>query len=218
MRAIINNTKNVIEKTKWYSYHLEHKKEAKKILKNIESVKGKLSTKNKKLCKEYAKDVLGHKKYAPWLFVYSAYAQKFEEGWIPDNYYGEFVVPKINGEYGKLCNRNAIIGELLELSNPMDICYYINNLFLDTNFEVLSEEKIKKILFANRQKVVYKLEDSRQGKGIFFFDEKNFNLNKIKKLGNGVFQNFIEQHPFFMKFSKSAVANIRFTTICDDKG
>ena len=218
MRPAINTAKRIIENSKFYVYHKEQNKGAKKFLKNIEQEKGKLSDVNKKLCLEYSYDIFGSKIYAPWLFVYCAYSRVFKEGWIPDNYYGSVVVPAINGEYGQICNRNAVISKLIVEFDSLDICYYANNLFIDTNCNVLSESKLIKTIFSQTKKVVFKLEDSRQGKGIYFFDKNSFDVNVIKQLGNGVFQKYIEQHEFFSNFTKSSVATIRITSVSDSYG
>ncbi|MDG1730911.1 MAG: sugar-transfer associated ATP-grasp domain-containing protein [Algibacter sp.] len=201
-----------------YIYHSEQNEEAYRIRRLVENEKGKLSSKNIKLCKEYALDIFGNKKYTPWLMTYCAYSHEFKEGWIPDNYYGEYVVPALNGEYGTVCNRALVINKLLNDKNSTDIGYYINNLFLSTSNEVLDVEAFKKLLFENNVKVVFKIENSLQGKGIYFFDEKSFDVNYIKQLGNGVFQSFIKQHSFFNQFNDSAVATIRLTSVCKDDG
>jgi len=218
MRPIINTTKNVIKKAKVFAYHKEQNKTALRILKTIEKEKGALHPNDKSMCTEYAIDVFGHKKYAPWLYAYCAHAKKFKEGWIPDNYYGEVVVPSFNGPYGKISNRNAVINTLLSDYDSLDICYYVNHLFLNSNCDVLNEEQVKTNLFKNNDKVVFKLEDSRQGKGVYFFSNKTFNLKTINNLGNGVFQNYIEQHSFFNEFANSSVATIRLTSVCDNNG
>lgn len=218
MRPIIDTAKNVIEKAKVYAYHKEQNRNARKYLNSIESEKGKLDHKLKNLCVEYAKDIFLDEKYAPWLFVYCANAQDFKEGWMPDNYYGEIVLPNMNAEYGKICNRKSVVSRLLNESNSLDICFFVNNLFLSTDNEFIDKRNIKSFLFSQNKKIVFKQENSRQGKGVYFFDEKSFNIANIKKLGNGVFQSYIDQHPFFSDFSKSAVATIRLTSICNNNG
>ncbi|WP_083994046.1 sugar-transfer associated ATP-grasp domain-containing protein, partial [Gelidibacter algens] len=132
--------------------------------------------------------------------------------------YGTVVVPSINGYYGNVCNRNAVISRLLEKSDSLDISYYVNHLFLNTNFQIINDENLKKLLFTKNKKVVYKVENSFQGKGIYIFDEKSFDIKVIKRLGNGVFQIYIEQHPFFSDFNNSSVATIRITTTSEDNG
>lgn len=218
MAAVKDIAKTMFEKGKMYAFHKEQNNYAEKILKVIESEKGKLNPKNIKLCKDYAKETFGSEKYAPWLFVYSAFAREFKEGWIPDNYYGEIVVPGLKGEYGFLCNRSAVISKLVEEKDSLDLCYFVNHLFFNTDYEIINEDKIKKNLFSQNKKVVYKLENSFQGKGIYILKEESFDVNIIKKLGNGVFQSYIDQHSFFSEFNNSSVATIRITSISDDNG
>ena len=74
--------KKILQKTRNYMYHKAHKKRAMEILKSLETEKGKTNPRFIRLSKEYAKDVFGSEKYAPWLFTYSAMAGEFKEGWI----------------------------------------------------------------------------------------------------------------------------------------
>ncbi|WP_431108828.1 sugar-transfer associated ATP-grasp domain-containing protein [Winogradskyella poriferorum] len=210
--------KSLIEKSKSFVYHKEHHIYASKVLKVIESQRGKLDSKNKKLCKEYASDVFGHKKYAPWLITYSSFHNEFKEGWIPDNYYGEIVVPKIKGNYGEICNRTLILNKLIDRKFSTHIGYYINDLFVDLDNIYYQFENFKEMLFKNNSKIVFKAESSFQGKGVYVFNETSFNYDNIKKLGDGVFQKYIEQHQFFNQFNKSAVATIRLTSARNKEG
>ena len=61
-----------------------------------------------KLSNEYACDIFGWIGFSPWLYVYSALAQTFKEGWIPDNYYGKIVVPALKGDYGKIADLKSL--------------------------------------------------------------------------------------------------------------
>jgi len=210
--------KSIIEKSKSYVYHKEQNITALKVLKIIENQKGKLSDKNRKLCKEYALDIFEHKKYAPWLMTYCSYTNEFKEGWIPDNYYGDTVLPLLKGQYGKVTDRNLIINKTINNKYSSDICYFINGLFLNNEDEIIKHKRLKDFLFNNDERIIFKTEISFQGKGIYFFDKNTFDINKIKKLGNGVFRKLIIQHPFFDQFNDSAVGTIRLTTVCNDNG
>lgn len=53
---------------------------------------------------------------------------------------------------------------------------------------------------------------------MFFLEEANFDAEKVKRMGNGVFQQFIEQHPFFDSLMPASVATIRLTTVMDNNG
>lgn len=52
-------------------------------LKNLDQYRGKMDGHVFKLCDDYALDVLGNRRYAPWLYLYAAVSGEFKEGWIP---------------------------------------------------------------------------------------------------------------------------------------
>jgi len=210
--------RKILKKRKSYKYHVNHKNSAMKILKSIETEKGKTNLKNIRLSREYANDILGGVKYAPWLYVYTAMAGEFKEGWIPANYFGYVVVPKLKGDYFEISDRNMITNSLLKLNNSLDICYYVNNLLWSIDYKVLDKKKIKDLLFENNKSIVYKVENSQQGRGVYFFNKENFRFLDLIKLGNGVFQTYINQHRFFSEFTELSVATIRITSSCDDNG
>jgi hypothetical protein len=187
--------------------------EAFEALNAIEQRKGKTDNRLVKLSDEYASEVLGNKKYAPWLYVYSAFTGEFKEGWIPNHYYGKVVCPKIKGDYGRLDNRKMLTNLLLEPKQSLDILYYVNQSFWNTDYKLCDERNIYKLLFDQNDKIVFKIENSNQGLGVYIINKQNFDIGKIKTLGNGVFQKFINQHDFFYQFSKKAVATIRFTSV-----
>ncbi len=218
MSTIRKVVKNSILKVRRFDDNRDRNKAAKKYLKIIENEKGKLSSTNKRLCDEYAKDVLGGKSYAPWLYTYTAFAGKFKEGWIPDNYFGQHVIPNMNADYGLICNNKIAIESLIKITNSIDICYYVNHLFLDGERKVINENIIKDYLFTNQDEIVYKLETSQKGKGIYFFNKVTFDIEIIKSLGNGVFQRYIKQHSYFSNFTQNSVATIRLFSACRDNG
>ena len=207
-------------KIKWHFKHRRDKKRAKKILKKVESYKGKIKPQLIKTCNEYAVEVLGNKVYAPWLYVYSALNNSFKEGWIPDNYYKKEVVPRFKGEYAKLADRNFITPLLFSDEYKLDLGYILNGKFMTFNRDILNYENAKKFLFKNDNKIVYKLENSQSGKGITIFNKKDFDTSFFLRNinSNGVFQKYIDQHAFFSEFTKNSVATLRITTTSDNSG
>ncbi len=199
-------------------FEKRQKQDAKIRLKNIELQKGKTNSKFIKLSDEYAQDVLGSKIYAYWLYVYCAMSGKFKEGWIPDNYFWKIVIPKTQGDYGKLSFQKATTFQLFNIAVFPDIIYFTNGIFYSTDYKVVTENTLKDFLFKSSEVVVFKKDVSMQGLGVFFFNKDSFDLKKIHKLGNGVFQNFINQHSFFSEFTPLSVATIRITTISDKSG
>ncbi|CUS34203.1 sugar-transfer associated ATP-grasp domain-containing protein [Candidatus Nitrospira nitrificans] len=201
-----------------YRYHHDHLTAANRILKSVEGVKGPLSRYIVKHCDEYAIDVLGHRRFAAWLYVYSAIAGRFKEGWIPDNYYGSVVVPKLKGDYGKVSNLKPLNSMIFASHSFPDILSYSNGVFFDTEYRVLPPDSLKDKLFANQNRIVFKSNNSSRGRAIFFFDRESFDPSRIYKLGNGLFQSFINQHEVFQEFTKESVATLRMTTIIEDDG
>ena len=201
-----------------YRYHRHHMTIAKGILKTIEAEKGPLPQRVVKQCNDYAKEVLGHRHFAAWLYVYSAVAGRFKEGWIPDNYYGSVVVPKLKGDYGKVSCLKSLQSTIFSHDSFPDILSYANGVFFDTEYRVLHPNSVKEKLFSGRGKVIFKLDSSEQGKGILFFDRESFEPGKIYKLGNGIFQRVINQHEVFQEFAKESVATLRMTTVIEDDG
>lgn len=199
-----------------YRYHKVHKHAARQILKKIEAAKGKTDKRLIKLSYEYSKEVLGWDGFAPWLHVYSAVNNEFREGWIPDNYFAKVVIPVIDGGYDKLSDHKALARRLFKSDAFPDIAYSVNGLFLNRDSQVIPQNNLKESLFHNRKKVVFKKDNSMQGKGIYILDNSNFSIKKIASLGNGVFQYFIKQHPVFEEMMPDSVATIRLTTFYED--
>ena len=73
-------------------------------------------------------------------------------------------------------------------------------------------------MFRESERIVFKIDDSGQGNGVFIFDRNTFNPDAIRALGNGVMQRFIEQHPVLAAFAPKSVATLRITTVVDDAG
>ena len=215
---IRKSAKRLVKSYLDWSFHLDHKKKAHKILKSIESVKGKTDPKLIKISDEYATDILGWEGYAPWLYVYSAMNNKFKEGWIPDNYYGKIVVPKLKGYYGTISEYNSLTSRLFNSSYLPDCAYYTNGLWISPEYQILSDKEIIEIAFNNNARVVYKIDNSLQGVGVHILEKDNFNIDKLKMLGNGVLQKYIRQHSFFQEIMPSSVVTLRVTSVVDDKG
>jgi hypothetical protein len=171
-----------------------------------------------RLADDYAREVLGHIRYAPWLYVYSALTGAFKEGWIPDNYYGSVVVPSFKGSYGKISSLKAFTNLIFRSDAFPDLAYYANGLFLTPGGSPIAVKDIGEFLFDGREEVVFKVDNSMQGKGIFFLTRKLLDVGKIRSLGNGVFQKRIVQHEIFDEFAPKSVATLRITTAVDDDG
>lgn len=200
------------------AYHSSSKKDALKVLKSLESVNGKTDGKLIKLSDEYASDILGWKGYAPWLYVYSAMNNTFKQGWIPKNYYGKVVVPKLKGNYGLIGDYNALTSRLFTSSCFPVRVYYTNGLWMSPQYQVLSDNEVMDIVTEGSDKFVYKTDKSIRGLGVYIIEKNKLNLKKLKELGNGVLQEYIHQHSFFQDIIQSSVATLRITSVINDEG
>ena len=196
-------------------YHYISNSNAHKVLRGIEKNSGKLSLTLKKQADDYAKDVLGWKGYAPWLYVYSAIQEEFKEGWVPDNFYRDKVIDAIQGDYGKVSFLKPLSNRVFSASLGPDIASYINGHWFDSSLQAIDKQKISSLLFARTSKIVIKLDQSYQGRGIFVLEASQFNINHVEAMGNFVVQHYIQQHNFFNGLVEGSVATIRLTSVID---
>lgn len=207
-----------IARNKRLSYHERSAYRAGLLLKGIETERGPLLKQVIDECNDYAEDVLGNKKYAPWLYAYSAIAGQFKQGWIPENFYGSQVVPKINGHYGDCSFLKPLNSIFFQDQRFPDLGSFTNGLFLDRSYGVCSPKDFKKMLFNDCNHVIFKADHSLKGVGIYFFDVDTFNDRDINLLGNGIFQRYVDQHTLFNEYTSKSVATIRITTLINEKG
>ncbi|MDO6810417.1 sugar-transfer associated ATP-grasp domain-containing protein [Zobellia galactanivorans] len=201
-----------------WRYHQIQNNLVRKKIKAIRTETGPLSSTDKKLCNAYAKDILGWQDYAPWLYLYTLRSGLFKEGWIPENYYGPNVIPKIQGNYGRTSNLRSLTHKLFKGNVHPDLAYFSNDNWYSMDHTPLPEAEIQVMLKAATDKIVYKLDGSYQGQGIFVCPTENLSLGALAQKGNGLVQRFIEQHDFFDQFSSVSTACIRLTTVIKPNG
>lgn len=213
-----NKVKKIISSINEYRYHYNHKKNALKILNTIEQEKGKLSDRTISQCDQYAKNYLGDIKYAPWLYVYSAIQGEFKKGWIPDNYYGLSIVRDIDKGYSQVSELKPLTSQILKTNLLPDLLYSNNRFLIEPKSNnIVSHKKAFDLLFNENDTVIFKANDSSQGKGVKLYNKDNW-PSASGKLTNGVFQKIIKQHDFFNSIFPHPGATIRITTGLDSNG
>lgn len=200
-----------------YFYHASHKDQAQQLIASMTSLAGRQQSNALfRQCDEYASDVLGSRKYSPWLKAYTVFCGTFKEGWIPDNYYGKVVVPMLSGIYGQISTYKSLSARLFQTDLLPDLAYSANGLLHTPAMEIVKPDQLKKYLFSGNERIVYKLDNGGQGTNVFVYDVDSFPDESLA-FGNGVFQSYIIQHPFFDTFNDQSVATIRITTVVDDE-
>lgn len=187
------------------------------LLREIESGGQRLCRVAKAQCDEYARVVLGRKEYAPWLYVYTLMSDGFKEGWIPDNYYADHVIPAWKSQYGSASNLKALQC-LLGLDCFPDLIYVVNGICLLPDRKVIPEARAIEYLSGYQDGVVFKADDGMQGRSVSILEQRKVRELDIASLPNGVFQRFIQSHPDLARFHPNSVATLRLTTVIDDGG
>lgn len=190
-----------------------------KVLTSIEAANGPLPKHLRAQADDYAGDVLGARKFAPWLYVYSAMAGEFREGWIPDNYYMSVVLPAIEGRYGGLSDLRSMTARLFGNAKEIpDRGYVIKGRLLDASLEpVPSLEEFTDLVFAGTERVAFKADASDRGRGVQVFDRAGF-TQSARDLPDGVVQPFIDQHETFAQVASRSVGTLRMTTVVEPDG
>jgi len=210
-------TKSLLYHYRKYRYNQILNKREMTLLKEIEEETGyRLSSKTRKTINEYAKDVFGSVSYAPSLYVFTAYNQEFKEGWIPDNYFGYVVAPKVNKNLGQVANMKTMSKRIIQSDKLPDEFYIIDRTIYDRDFEIVTFESVEKRLFSISHEYFLKLDHSNQGKGVFKISKDNFDLNEILNIGDAVLQTPIIQSKFFDEIVKGNVATLRILTYKDN--
>jgi len=200
------------------TYHKHHRQQANIRLAAIEATQGKTDPAQIRFAQDYAADVLGSKIYAPWLVAYTAFTGTFKEGWIPDNYFGRVVTPRLNGAHGQLPSHKSTSHQYFGSDAFPNIGSWVNGLFYSATGEIVAEADFCRLLFEDTDRIIFKLDASAQGLDVHVIDQADFDINWIKAAGNGVFQRYVEQHEVLSTFSPSAAAPLRLTTVIDDHG
>ena len=199
-------------------YHRRSNQKALGVLATIGKAQGRLPQERVDECNRYAIETLGDRKYAPWLYVYSAVSGVFRFGWIPDNFYGSIVVPRLKGAYGQAADLTGLQTKLFGQAFFPDLFYSINGLVVDLDNRVIDPVAVIGKYLESNDRIVFKRDSSRQGRGIVIIGRADLNRVNFEDLGNGVFQEYISQHPFLETFHPHSVATLRMTTAVDRTG
>jgi hypothetical protein len=212
MQPLFSLARAAIDRVSDFRYHRSFRDEAMTILRRLESVHGRTNPAHIRASDEYAGDVLGWRGFAPWLYVYSAVQGRFREGWIPDNYYGKVVIPVIQADYRVLSSLKSLSRRLLRSDLIPDLASHVNGLFLSPDHEVIQPSAVPELLFRDFDTVVFKRDRSGRGSGVVFIQKSSFDVSLVRRLGSGVFQHRIVQHPLLARLMPDSVEAEKHTS------
>ena len=198
--AIRNACEKVVHYSDSYFFHDSHKKWVMKILHVMEEYNSqKLTPRLQRLADDYSVEMFGSKRFAPWLYVYSAFRGEFKEGWIPDNFYVKIVCPRINSEALRhITDYKSFSDVVLKTEALPDIAYYIDGIFYNREFSMIGINALRERIFSSQKQVFVKKDNSGGGgRGVAKLMEEGFNEGDFQRIGNCVIQFSIKQHEFF---------------------
>jgi hypothetical protein len=219
--AIRNACEKVVNYSDSYFFHDSHKKWVMKILHVMEEYNSqKLTPRLQRLADDYSVEMFGSKRFAPWLYVYSAFRGEFKEGWIPDNFYVKIVCPRINSEALRhITDYKSFSDVVLKTEALPDIAYYIDGIFYNREFSMIGINALRERIFSSQKEVFIKKDNSGGGGvGVAKLMEGGFNEGVFQRIGNCVIQPPIKQHEFFDEIISNSVATVRITTAKDKNG
>jgi hypothetical protein len=202
-----------------YRYHKKHKEEAERAVSVIEAHNSqKLTPALRKMADEYANDVFGSTRYAPWLYVYSLVSGQFKEGWIPDNFFGRAVYPRVNRDLMVVTGLKSFSNVVLKTEALPDIGYYFGGNFYNRDFAVTDPSILRAQCGSAKGKLFVKKDRSSRGEGIIVLPVEQLTEERFSRIGDCVIQLPITQNEFFEEMIAGSVATIRVTTVKDQTG
>ena len=200
-------------------YRLRRDSGAKELAQAERALGRTLSSTLRRRCREYAREVFGSERYSPWLAVYTLVRGEFREGWIPDNYYREYVMPSQNGSYGRLSRLRGVQQMVFAEDAFPDLLYAVNGLLVTPGREVVTLSDALDRLFARTDAIVFKEDDSKQGTSVYFLERTSAKaLLERPRRWNGVFQSVVTPHAALAAFHQGSVATMRLTTVVGPTG
>ena len=177
-----------------------------------------LSDKTKRRAREEAAGRFGDTRHADWLMVYAAVQGEFREGWIPDSYYLETIMPRVNGISHHLSRTRAATPSFFNDPAICDLCYALNTRFLGPDLSPLQAAEVLEILKAAGPQIVFKADHSGFGKGVRILNSADLTAGALQALGNGIFQPRLSPHPMLNEFGSDALPTLRIGTVITPAG
>jgi hypothetical protein len=217
--AVKSTLKNWVRSAVAYRDDKVHKRKAQQALEVIEKHNSsKLTPALRTLADDYAHEVLGGREYAPWLYVYAAVSGTFKEGWIPDNYFGKFIVPRVNSGLGPMTEVKSFTGVALRTDRLPDIAYYLNGILYGKTLEPIRIDDLRNAIGEKYEHLFAKKDGSSRGKGVAKLETKQITKEVLDSIGNCVIQYPIEQNAFFEEIVSGSLATVRITTVRNGSG
>lgn len=168
---------------------------------------------------EYAKSNFGSKDFAAWLLLYTEIREKFIEGWIPNDFYTNNLIPDWNPrEIAKISNIKTFDHRLFHGFSLDPIAIRVSGQYYEKNQNPLNKQDIKEILNNYNGEVVIKKDSGPSGKGIVFIQSGDAAPWEIPLEYDIVIQPSVRQHEIMNKLYPQSVNTFRVFTFLEPDG
>lgn len=195
----------------WFLLQLAERRD-RQDLRTIERQHGRVPDPLRRQAVEYARDVLGHRKHARGLIIFTAIYKSFAEGWIPLSYYRQHVRP-VMYRAGELNRYRHFPRTLLATAHVPDLAYVLHGRFYNLDFVRLTPGDAREVLFGQRDTVIFKRNCSARGRGVCKVTRDDFDAAQPTRLPDGVFQEIVSPHEAFADLLPDRGPTIRVITV-----
>ncbi len=216
-QELANLAKEGYATAQWVNHRIRARAETRRLLSILVGEEGcsPLSRAQEEEIREYSRETFGKSWFGEWLRVYTVFRGAFYEGWMPDDFFGEMVLPKVNKAYRGVSNIKTLTRKFLRTDAIPDIAYYIGGAWFDSGFNPISKDEVEDLVFSKSDRVFLKKDDSNQGRGVRVFNRSDWSTNKLSQREDFVVQRGLVQDPWFDQVFANCVATIRITTAFD---
>jgi hypothetical protein len=161
---------------------------------------------------DYARDVLGDLRHRGDLRFFAAVQGRFVEGWIPESYLNDVVLPQISGKGRSHLGSRLLTARLFDTDAVPDVGHLIGGQWVDQRLRPSSREDVGQRAFLHGPLIVAKVDGSLQGRGVEVLDREEFMSRTFPRTVRVTFQRFVRAHPELDVFGTAATATVRLTT------
>lgn len=162
--------------------------------------------------KRYCQLRFGSSSHTPWLNFYTVFSGRFVEGWMPDDFFGQHVLPKVNKAYRAVGEAKTLTRRLLASNCLPDLAYYVGGMWFDADWSATCSNEIQKKIFCAYDRVFLKADMGRRGRAIWPLSEDEFQTFPFREFDDLVVQKPLKQALWLDALSPSCVATLRITT------
>jgi hypothetical protein len=209
----------LIARAYWARYDHYHRQGAMHAVRGMVTYNGRALTQaQRQQCDAYAREVLGSGAFAPWLYAYTASQGRFREGWLPDNYFGRWVVPVLAKGLEGAAATKSLSRRILRTPALPDLGYVVDGRMHDLDMRPVGLDEFCDAVADEHDAVMVKHDGSSQGRGVRRLTLAALRTADLASMGDGVVQEWVRPHPFLARAMPDSVATIRITTVREPDG